>query len=212
MTLTRLESRVPNQIAARVAGLVVLVGWVLMLATGLLFAAGSSVGIGGSSVGSSVFAAALACIAIGTVAIALLGAQPFGTRAVRLSLGVLGFGLCCATAGALISAASAYDPLENWTVVVLLLGGGLVTGIGVLASVFAFLWRRGPTRVIAELFAAGILAAWAAGFIVNTMSAGGILRSLALLLAMAGGLVVVGAGAGIGLLAMRGHREGQATP
>jgi hypothetical protein len=196
----------------RLGGLSVMGGWLLLAATAVIAATGGSVGIGGQAIGSLIFTAAVILVAIGTTAIAVGGPRPFQSRVVRLSLGVLAVGLMSATAGTLIAAASAGDPLENGPVLILLLGGGLVVGVGTLATVLSLLRRPGPTRTLALMFLGGLLAAWVAGILVNTLAVVGPLHVLAQVLAIGGGAGVAAAGAGIGVLAFRGTRALAVVP
>lgn len=186
----------------RLGGLIAIGGWLLFAITGVIAAGGGAVGIGGPGVGSLVLAAAVALIAIGFAVIAVVGPRPLQARTVRCSLGALAVGLSGTTAGALISASSPGDPLENGPVVILVLGGGLVIGLGTLATVLSMLRIPGPTRKLALVFLGGLLSAWAAGALVNILGVGGPLQVLASALAVGGGAAVVAAGAGIGVLAI----------
>jgi len=184
----------------RIGGGLVVGGW------GLLAAGIALSYVAGSAVGGATMSAALAVIGSGAAVMAIKGPAPLGGRLVRLWLGILAVGLFGVAGSAITAARLTYDPLEDWPTIVLLLGGGLATLVGMLATQLALLFAGGLARKLGALFFAG----FAGVYLAQGLAAIG--QDVAPLRLVAGLLTVVVAAAflvgcaGPGLLALRGDR------
>jgi hypothetical protein len=139
----------PAMGTGRVGTLFVAAGLVCL---GLAIAAGiggQAVGLGMSAgtmgFGTVLLIAAFGLLGSGCAVLAIGGPDPISGRAVRISLGILGCGLLSTLASAVGAAMSPNDPLESLPLVVLTIGGGSLTLLGI-AAVAITLARAWTTR------------------------------------------------------------------
>jgi hypothetical protein len=184
----------------RIGGGLVLGGWALL-------AAGMALSwVAGSVVGGATMSASLAVIGSGAAVIAITGPAPFGGRLARLWLGILALGLFGVAGSAITAARLTYDPLEDMPTVVLLLGGGLATFIGMLLTQLSLLIARGLARKLGALFFAGFAGIYLAqGLAAVSQDLAPLRLAVGLLAVVAVAVFLVGC-AGPGLLAFRGDR------
>jgi hypothetical protein len=184
----------------RIGGILVIAGWALVIVTGLIFVTSGSFAPGTQSLGGTVLAGGLVLLAIGVVAIAIGGPRLLQGRVVRIGLVLLGIGLACASAAAIMSGASAYESIAT---LVLLFVGGWIGVIGAIVTVIGLLRAPGRPRMVGSVFLGG------AGLcIVSAAIAYGLgAPALGTLVAAVGGVVIVAAGIGIGLLAIGGRAD-----
>lgn len=185
----------------RIGGILVIAGWGLVIVTGLIFAIGGSFAPGTGSVGGTVLAAGLATLASGVGAIAVGAPRLLRGRAMRIGLGLFGIGLACAATGALLGGTAARG-LEGIATIVLLFVGGWIGVIGAIVTVVGLLRTPGRPRTVGWVFLGGFCLCLASAVIAYGLGA----PAFGTLVAAVGGVVVVGAGIGVGLLAI-GRRD-----
>ena len=197
----------------QIGGILVIGGWAAFVVTALAVSGGGSVGVGGSGTGSQIFGIGLGLFGVGLIAIGLAGREPFRGRYLRGSLALLGVGVLAITISSLIAAGMTADPLENGPVVILLLGGGLVGAVGALVTLVSLLRAEGRLRRLGLLAVLAVALLVVSGQLLNNRMVTGPLATLALLLAVAGGLAITGVGIGLGILAIIGEpsRDASAT-
>ena len=195
----------------QLGGLLVIAAWAIFGLTAVIAASGGSVGVGGSGTGSLVFGVGLALFGVGLIVIGLVGREPFRGRALRGSFVLIGLGVLATTISSLIAAGMAADPLENGTVVILLLGGGFAGALGAFATVVSLLRAGGPLRRLGLLAVLAVALLIISGQLLNNFLVTGPLATLAQGLAIAGGLSLAGVGIAVGALAVIGDSSRDAT-
>ena len=198
-----------------IGGVLLIGACLLALVVGGIATAGGSVGIGGSDVGGLVLSAALLFGGLGVGLIGLSGSQPLDRRSLRIGLVILSVGMMSTLGSAVVSSTLAYDPLENWSAVILFLAGGLGLLIGGILTVIALLRSPGRPRRIGGLFVSGLLLAMVSGALVNSVFAYTSMDTPALHLAggaiaLVGGTLMLIACGALGLLAIQSGRPGAA--
>jgi hypothetical protein len=179
----------------RIGGILVIGGWGLVIVTGLIFIMSGSFAPGTRSVGGTVLAAGLAILAIGVAVIAIGGPRQLHGRAVRIGLALFGIGLACSAAAAILSGASAYESIAT---LIMLFVAGWTSVIGAIVTVVGLLRAPGRPRMVGSVFLGGF-----GLFIVSAVVAYGLgAPALGTLVAAVGGVAIVAAGIGIGLLAI----------
>jgi hypothetical protein len=192
----------------RIGGGLVIGGWALLAAGGALSY------VAGSVVGGATMSAAVAVVGFGAAIIAITGPAPLTGRFVRLWLGILAIGLFGVAGSSIAAARLTNDPLEDWPTVVLLLGGGLATFVGMLLTQLSLLATRGLARKLGALFFAGFVGINATQGLAQGLAAASrdvepLRLPLSLLAVVVVAVFLVGCAAP-GLLAFRGDR-GPAT-
>jgi hypothetical protein len=117
----------------RVGTILVVAGLVCLgiaIATGI---AGQGVGLGMSGTNGVLLIAAIGLVGLGCAVLAVAGPAPIHGRPVRISLGIVAVGLLSLLGSDIAGRFSAYDSLESLPLVILTLGGVLLTLIGVAA-------------------------------------------------------------------------------
>lgn len=181
----------------RIGGILVIAGWGLVVATGLIFVIGGSFALGTGSVGGTVLAAGLATLAIGVGAIAVGGPRLLRGRAMRTGLALFGIGLACAAAGAILGGSTARG-LEGIAAIILLFAGGWIGVIGAIVTVVGLLRAPGRPRSVGWVFLGGLGLCLASAVIAYGLGA----PAFGTLVAAVGGVVIASAGIGVGLLAI----------
>jgi hypothetical protein len=102
----------------------------IAIATGI---AGQGVGLGMTGTNGLLLIAAIGLVGFGCAVLAVAGPAPVHGRAVRISLGIVAIGLLSLLGSDIGARFSAYDALESLPLVILTLGGMLLTLIGVAA-------------------------------------------------------------------------------
>jgi hypothetical protein len=184
----------------KLGGALVVGGWLLFLATGVIFAGGGSVSIGGATSGGLVLGAALGLIGVGAALLGIAGPRPLDNRAVRIGLGILAIGFLFSLSSSVIGAGLEYDPMESWSVIILFLLGGAATLLGTIVTVIALLLVRGPSRVIGAFFPIGLGLAILASLVAQATGAAAPFDVIATLVAIVGGACFVAGGIGVGML------------
>lgn len=181
----------------RIGGILVIAGWGLVIVTGLIFVIGGSFAPGTRSVGGTAMAAGLAVLAIGVASVAVGGPRLLHGRAVRVGLALFGIGLGSAAVAAILGGASAYG-FETIPTLVLLFLGGWISVIGAVLTVVGLLRAPGRPRMVGSVFVGGFGLCLASAVVAYGLGA----PALGTLVAALGGIVIVAAGIGIGLLAI----------
>jgi hypothetical protein len=185
--------------------MLVIVGWGLVIATGLIYAMGGSVGVGLASLGGFVLLAGLATVAGGAIAISVAGPRELHGRAVRIGLALFGIGLACTSASSILAATTANDPLESIPTIVLLFGGGWVSLLGAVITILSLLLAPGRPRMLGLAFVGGLCLSIAGAAAASALGVGA-LQGIADLAAVLGGIAIVLGGIGVGVLAIDGRR------
>jgi len=190
----------------RIGGGLVTGGWAL-------FAAGIALSwVAGSFIGGLTISAGLALVGFGALALAITGPAPLGGRFVRVWLGILAVGLFGVAGSSIAAARLSYDPLEDWPTIILLLGGGLLTFVGMLLTQLALLVAGGLARKLGALFFVGFACIYLTQGLAAISPDASPLRLLAGLLSVVAGVAFVVGCAGPGLLALRGGRAPVVVP
>jgi hypothetical protein len=189
----------------RIGGALVIGGWGLVAAS-VPLSYGPVPGAGAVAVN-----VAAGIIAAGAALIAFAGPRPLDGRVVRLGLGILAIGLLGFTASSIAAARLTYDPLEDMPTVVLFLGGGLATVVGMLITQLALVRAGGLARRLAACFFGGFAGACLLGVLTSFFGSGP--------LQLAAGALAVGAliafmvgAAGPGILVTRRDPASVAAP
>lgn len=190
----------------RIGGGLVIGGWAL-LAAGIALS-----WIAGSVVGGATTAIAEALIGFGALVLAITGTAPLGGRLVRVGLGILAVGLFGVAGSSIAAARLSYDPLEDLPTIVLLLGGGLATIIGMLLTQLALLVAGGLARKLSALFFAGLASIYLMQGLAAISQDGVPLRLVANLLTVVAAAAFLVGCAGPGLLVVRARRVPVVVP
>jgi len=134
----------------RIGGGLVIGGWALVV---LGMAASWVVG---STIGNAIVMLALAVVGAGAAILAAAGPAPLQGRVVRIGLAFLAVGLIAVACSAVAAARLTYDALEDAPTVVLLLGGGLATAIGMLLTQVSLVRAGGLARKLGGMFFLGL--------------------------------------------------------
>jgi hypothetical protein len=197
----------------RIGGVLVIAGWVLVVATIVTFGVGGSAQIGGSGIGGVALAGSLGLIGCGMVVLGIAGPNPLASRLIRVGLVILGVGLISSSASSVIAASLTYDPLENGPAVITLLVGALATFIGLPLTVLAMLRAAGPTRTVSLLFLAGLLVVFLGSVLrANADPTGHPLPDVGSALVAFGAVVIALAGAAVGVLPLDTVRARRLLP
>lgn len=132
------------------------IGWVLIAAAGLLAVAavllamtGQAVGLGSQSIGGYLVIEFLILLGFGTAVLAITKSSAvLRNRVLRVSLGVLATGVLMEAAAAIGGASMVTDLMESWPLIILTLGGGLLTFVAVLALAIALPFALRSARVV----------------------------------------------------------------
>lgn len=193
----------------RIGGAFLLGGCLFAIVVAWIVAAGGSAGLGGRDVGGLVLAATLAFGGLGFGLVGLAGAQPLDRRSLRIGFLVLSVGLLVSLAATAIPST---DPMvENRPALYLFLAGGLAVLLGSPLTVIALLLSPGRPRRIGAVFGIGLALNVVAEALVSAGSAYTSIDTPVLGLALVGGTLMLMACAGLGLLAARSGRSGEAV-
>jgi hypothetical protein len=119
---------------ARSGSLLLVASGVLAVAAIALAFAGEAVGLGSSGPGGILVIAILTLLGSGSAFLALADSSPvLRSRGVRGSLGIFGVGALMEAAFAIGSATRSTEALESLPLVILMLGGGAVMLLGLVA-------------------------------------------------------------------------------
>jgi hypothetical protein len=185
----------------RIGGVAVLLGW------GLLAAGVALSNIAGSTVGGAVMRASFAMIGCGAASLAISGPPPLHGRGVRIGLGMLAVGLVSVALSSVAAARLTYDPLEDLPTVVLLLGGGLATFLGVFVTEVALLFVRGDARLVGSLFFLGLGLVLLMAALGDGAAGDGPLQLAGRVIGLVGAVTLAIWCVGPGVLAVRGDRR-----
>jgi hypothetical protein len=161
---------------------------------------GGAVSIGGSGAGQIAVTVAVALLAGGALLLSAFGSGALGPRAIRIGLAMVGVG---AVARLLSAGVAMDDPL-----IFVFLAAIPVVWLGAVVCLLGLLRAPGRPRMLSLAFLGGLGLAGLAGAIRTAITAPGTslpvpLDVLTLGLVAAGGVLVVVAIAGIGLLGLR---------
>ncbi len=185
---------------ASIGGLLVTVSSVLFLAAVLVGVSGGSVSVAGAGPGGLLVTVGLAMLAGGATILCVTGPGALRGRVPRVGLGLIGIGIAANLATSNVSASS--------MLVLVFLVGGMVAGLGAVITMLGLLETNGRPRRIALTFLGGLVLAGAAGALINVgVDGSGVLTSIARVLttglALAGGVAMAVALAGVGVHGMR---------
>ena len=185
---------------ASIGGLLVTVSSVLFLAAVLVGVSGGSVSVAGAGPGGLLVTVGLAMLAGGATMLCVTGPGALRGRVPRVGLGLIGIGIAANLATSNVSASS--------MLVLVFLVGGMVAGLGAVITMLGLLETNGRPRRIALTFLGGLVLAGAAGALINVgVDGSGVLTSIARVLttglALAGGVAMAVALAGVGVHGMR---------
>ena len=185
---------------ASIGGLLVTVASVLFLAAVLVGVSGGSVSVAGAGPGGLLVTVGLAMLAGGATILCVTGPGALRGRVPRVGLGLIGIGIAANLATSNVSASS--------MLVLVFLAGGMVAGLGAVITMLGLLETNGRPRRIALTFLGGLVLAGAAGALINVgVDGSGVLTSIARVLttglALAGGVAMAVALAGVGVHGMR---------
>ncbi len=185
---------------ASIGGLLVTLASVLFLAAVLVGVSGGSVSVAGAGPGGLLVTVGLAMLAGGATILCVTGPGALRRRVPRVGLGLIGIGIAANLATSNVSASS--------MLVLVFLAGGMVAGLGAVITMLGLLETNGRPRRIALTFLGGLVLAGAAGALTNVgVDGSGVLTSIARVLttglALAGGVAMAVALAGVGVHGMR---------
>lgn len=185
---------------ASIGGLLVTLASVLFLAAVLVGVSGGSVSVAGAGPGGLLVTVGLAMLAGGATILCVTGPGALRGRVPRVGLGLIGIGIAANLATSNVSASS--------MLVLVFLAGGMVAGLGAVITMLGLLETNGRPRRIALTFLGGLVLAGAAGALINVgVDGSGVLTSIARVLttglALAGGVAMAVALAGVGVHGMR---------
>ncbi len=185
---------------ASIGGLLVTLASVLFLAAVLVGVSGGSVSVAGAGPGGLLVTVGLAMLAGGATILCVTGPGALRGRVPRVGLGLIGIGIAANLATSNVSASS--------MLVLVFLAGGMVAGLGAVITMLGLLETNGRPRRIALTFLGGLVLAGAAGALTNVgVDGSGVLTSIARVLttglALAGGVAMAVALAGVGVHGMR---------
>lgn len=185
---------------ASIGGLLVTLASVLFLAAVLVGVSGGSVSVAGAGPGGLLVTVGLAMLAGGATMLCVTGPGALRGRVPRVGLGLIGIGIAANLATSNVSASS--------MLVLVFLVGGMVAGLGAVITMLGLLETNGRPRRIALTFLGGLVLAGAAGALINVgVDGSGVLTSIARVLttglALAGGVAMAVALAGVGVHGMR---------
>lgn len=185
---------------ASIGGLLVTLASVLFLAAVLVGVSGGSVSVAGAGPGGLLVTVGLAMLAGGATMLCVTGPGALRGRVPRVGLGLIGIGIAANLATSNVSASS--------MLVLVFLAGGMVAGLGAVITMLGLLETNGRPRRIALTFLGGLVLAGAAGALTNVgVDGSGVLTSIARVLttglALAGGVAMAVALAGVGVHGMR---------
>lgn len=185
---------------ASIGGLLVTLASVLFLAAVLVGVSGGSVSVAGAGPGGLLVTVGLAMLAGGATILCVTGPGALRRRVPRVGLGLIGIGIAANLATSNVSASS--------MLVLVFLAGGMVAGLGAVITMLGLLETNGRPRRIALTFLGGLVLAGAAGALINVgVDGSGVLTSIARVLttglALAGGVAMAVALAGVGVHGMR---------
>jgi hypothetical protein len=185
---------------ASIGGLLVTVASVLFLAALPVGVSGGAVSGAGAGPGGLLVTVGLAMLAGGAVLLCVTGPGALGGRVPRVGLSLVGIGIAANLATSNVSASS--------MLVLVFLAGGMVAGLGAVITILGLLAAQGLPRRIALTFLGGLVLAGAAGVLTNMVVDGSgvstsIGRVLITGLALAGGVAMAVALAGVGIHGMR---------
>lgn len=185
---------------ARVGGWLTLSASGLFLLAGAVAATGGAVSAGGDGFGGRVVTAALLLLAGGAGVLAAAAPPGLSRLSTRIGLALVAGGLAVTLATSNVSPSS--------MLVFVFLAGGAVSLLGLVVTALSLASSSGVARLIAMTFLAGVVLAIGAGIAANAAVGpdgplSSVLQLVAGALATLGGVAMVGALAGVGVVCAR---------
>lgn len=191
----------------RIAGMLIIGGSLLSLPAGVLYGPAGPGDSGHLDLGNLIMNVCLALLGSGAAVLSAAGPRPLGGRDVRIGLATLAIGLLGLLVSSIIPIPAGSNSLESWPYIISGSIGLLATATGSLLSFVSLARASGPSQTVGRLFLAGLLLVVAFSLLGNGAIALGPLRVIAELLAALGGVAIVLAAAGLGMLAIGGERS-----
>lgn len=191
----------------RVGGVLIVGGSALSLPAAALFGPAAPGDTGLRDLGNLVLNACLALLGSGAALLSVAGRRPLDGRNVRIGLGTLATGLLGMLVSSITPIPAGSNSLQSWPYIISAAIGVFATATGTLVTVLSLARASGPSSRVAGLFVAGLLLVVVFRLLANGVIALGSLQVVAELLAALGGVAILLAVAGLGLLAIRADRS-----
>ena len=121
----------------RIGGLLILAGLVTFAGAVILAISGNAVGLGARGVGGLLVLTTLGLLGVGCGALALHGAAPVSGQAVRAGLVITAVGMLAVLVTAIVGVLSDKGALRDVWEIVLFIGGGVLTCVGLIVLAIA---------------------------------------------------------------------------